>query len=240
MADKNEISELEELVQDQKPEEPPDESSLKASTIAYQVAIVIVDGLTGATIAAISYWYYGVVWFLAGAISFFLHHKNWDSPRNNEKQVENAQTGMIVSVVAMVIMALAAAYVWVTKITSPYIEVAIVLPILVLFFWHAFQLAMYRFADDKFVIERAIASAKANAHKKVQIAKAAGTVVAASKDAIAEKNRQYERHGDRGAVDAAINKIGGRPMQSMAADTHKPTLRNEDNQETSPTLPPRH
>lgn len=217
--DKNEMSELEELVQDQKPEEPPDDSSLRVSTIAYQIAIVIVDGLTGATIAAISYWYYGVIWFLAGAISFFLHHKNWDSARNNEKQVRNAQTGMIVSVVAMIVMALSAATVWVLKITSVYIETAIVLPILGLFFWHAFQLAMYRFADDKFVIERAIASAKANANKKVQIAKAAGTVVAAGKQAIDEKNKQYQRHGDRGAVDAAISKIGGQPMRPVSGKT---------------------
>jgi hypothetical protein len=218
--EKDEMSELESLVNDAKPEEAPDESALKTSTIAYQAAIVIIDGLTAATIAMISYWYYGVIWFLAGAISFFLHHKNWDAPLNNEKQIKNSQTGMIVAVASMVVMALAAASVWVLKYQSPYIEAGIVLPVIGLFFWNALQVALYRFESDKFVMNRAIARAKANAHKHITIAKAAGEVVAANRTAIEEKNRQYQRHGDRGAVDRAMEKMGAaKHGLSYASDT---------------------
>ncbi len=228
------VSELEELVAGQQPEEPIDESSLRWSEAAYKTAIVVIDLLTGITIGLISYWQYGAVWFLAGAVSFFSHHKNWDAAHNNDKQVRNAAWGMGISVGAMILMAIVAAVVFILQIQSAYIEVGIVVPIIALFFWHAFQLAMYRFSSDKFKTDRTIAKARADADKQVRIIGAADTVLSAHEKASAKRREQYRKHGDQGAVNLSIKKAGGFvPTASYGKDVHGSEL-----QEARPTQAP--
>jgi uncharacterized membrane protein len=213
----NEITELEELVSEQEPEKKPNRAPLRNSEIAYHLAVILIDGITGYTVAMLTIWYYGVVWFLGNAVVFFIHHKNWERPENNDDQEQNAQIGLIVSVASMVIMAVAAGSVFLIQITSRWITVGFEVLSVLLFCFHALQLALYRFADDEFKINRQIAKAKAIANKKVQIAKAAGAVVEANKLALQEKNNQYKKHGDKGAVDAAFNRIDNKPRPTFAS-----------------------
>lgn len=222
MSNPNNISELEELVNEKKPAPKPSRAPLSASKLGYSVAIVIIDLITGWTIWQLSYWYYGVIWFLAGAISFYLHQQNWEHPGVNEVQEKNAMLGMIVSVTSMFLMAIAAGFALIFGVTSNIAEAVIVGCVILAFFWHALQLALFYFADDDWEITRQINRAKATANKKVQIARAAGEVVTALKAFQNERDNQHKQHGDGRAVDAAMAKIGGnKQVVSYASDTDK-------------------
>lgn len=219
----DEITELEELVSEQEPEKPPSRAPLLNSEIAYHLAVILIDGITGYTVAMLTVWYYGVVWFLGNAVVFFVHHKNWERPENNDEQEENSKTGMIVSVISMVLVAIISGALFLTNTVSNWVTVGTEVVSVTLFCFHAGWLAFYRFADDEFKINRQIAKARAIANKKVKIAQAAGKVVMANKMALQEKNSQYKKHGDRGAVDAALARIEGKqkPMpanQVFASD----------------------
>ena len=213
----NEITELEELVSEQEPEPSPSKAQLRNSEIAYHLAVILIDGITGYTIAMLTIWYYGIVWFLGNAVVFFIHHKNWERPENNSDQEKNAMIGLIVSVASMVLVAVAAGAVFLIGFQSKWITVGFEVLSVLLFCFHALQLALYRFSDDEFKMNRQIAKAKAIANKKIQIAKAAGAVVQANKMALHEKNSQYQKHGDRGAVDAALARFEGKPARQQPA-----------------------
>ena len=215
MKDIEEISELEKLVRDEQPEKAPDRSPLQHSKIAYNIGVIVIDLITGYTIWMLSYWYYGVIWVLAGAAAFFLHQRNFEHPEKNEKQEKNTLWGLGVAVGSMFLMAVLAGGVYIARVKTPWIEVGIVGTTITLFFWHCFQLAMFVFADDEWGINMAIARASSNANKKVRIIEAGGRVVEANERAQQRRDAQYKKHGDRGAVDAAINKIEGRKNQNQ-------------------------
>lgn len=205
-----EISELEEMVAEQEPEKKPDTSAISMSTLGYEVAIIILDAITAVTVGFLTYWWYGAVWFFAGAISFFLHQKNWKTAGNNDEQKKISQRGMIVSVAMMLVMALVAGVFLVLKLMSAWIEAGIIVSVITAFFWHGLQLALYVFKDDDWIIANQVARAVANAEKKIKIANAGGMVVAKTEEARRVRHSQYKKHGDRGAVDAAINRIEGK------------------------------
>ena len=231
----NSISELEQLVDEKKPEPKPSRAPLDASKVGYSAAIVIIDLITGWTIWQLSYWYYGVVWFLAGAISFYLHQQNWEHPGVNEKQEKNAMIGMIVSVASMFLMAIGAGLALIFGVTSNIAEAVIVACVILAFFWHALQLALFYFSDDDWEITRQINRAKATANKKVQIARAAGEVVSALKAFQNERDNQHQKHGDGRAVDAAMAKIGGqKQVVQYSADVSNSAKNPVENERKEP------
>lgn len=213
MSEIGDISELERLVDEGEPEPKPDNSALQWSKYAYNAAVAVIDLITGYTVWQLTFWYYGVLWVLAGAVVFFLHQHNWERPGNNESQVSISAWGIGVSVASIVVMGATSGSLWILGVKTPWSEVGIVIASVVLYSFHAIQLARYYFLDDNFAIQRAIARAKAQADKKVQIARAGGEVVRATKEALKERNVQYQKHGDRGAVDAAMAKIEGKKPQ---------------------------
>lgn len=208
-----EISELEEMVQEEEIKPVADNSALAYSKFAYNAAAVILDVITGWTIWQLTFWYYGVLWVLAGAVVFFLHQKNWERDGNNQKQVDISQRGIIVSVASIVVMGAVAGALWILGVVNLWTEVGIIVSSVLLFSWHAVQLATYYFIDDEFVIRRQVARAEAQAKKKIKIIKAGGEVVKANKEALDERNAQYKKHGNKGAVDAAINRVEGKKPQ---------------------------
>jgi hypothetical protein len=215
----SEISELEKLVRDEQPEPTPDRSPLHHSKIAYSLGVIVIDLITGYTIWMLTYWYYGLIWVFAGAAAFFLHQRNFEHPDKNEKQEKNTLWGMGVSVGSMFLMAVLAGGVYVAGIKTPLIEIVVVAATITLFFWHCFQLAMFVFADDEWQINMAIARANSNANKKVRIIEAGGRVVAANAKAQQTRKEQYRKHGDAGAVDAAIAKINKQPQRQFANES---------------------
>jgi len=228
------INELEQMVAEEEPETPPDNSALAFSKWAYNAAAVIIDLITGYTIWQLTFWYYGALWVLAGAVVFFLHQKNWEREGNNETQVSISAWGMGISVASIVIMGAVAGSLWIIGFQSVWSEVGIISAAVLLFSFHAVQLARYYFVDDDFVIRRAVAHAKAQARKKIEIIKAGGEVVAANKAALAEREAQVKKHGSRVAVEAGIARVEGRrPAGVLASDVKQETL------QPGPTTPPR-
>lgn len=238
------LTELEQMVAEEEMEPKPDNSALSYSKYAYNIAVVLLDVVTGWTIAQLTFWYYGVMWFLAGAVVFYLHQKNWERDGNNETQVKISQIGMILSVGSMLVMAVVTGGLWIAKANGAAVnlmwsEIGIVSFAIVLYAYHSVQLARYYFLDDDFVIKRTVARAKAQANKKIQIIKAGGDVVRANREALKERNDQYKKHGDKGAVDAAINRVEGKkqnsqPVSVAASETKQerladPTQANRSN-----------
>src|SRR5688572_30283609 len=158
-----EITELEQMVAEEEPQSPPDNSGLTYSKWAYSAAVIIIDLITGWTIWRLTFWYYGVMWVLAGAVVFFLHQKNWEREGNNEQQVKISVTGIIVSVLSIVLMGAVSGSLWILGIANAWVEAGIIVFSVLLFSWHAVLLARYYFVDDDFVIRRTVARAKAQA-----------------------------------------------------------------------------
>lgn len=211
------ISELEALVSEQAPEPPPDISPMRNSMIAYHLGVVLIDLVTGYTVGMLTFWYYGVIWFLGNAVVFFQHHKNWERAENNDAQEKNSRTGMVVSVLSMFVVALAAGGCLLGGLVNVWIQVGFEALSVSLFFFHMLQFALYRFADDAWQLNRTIAKARGNAHRKIKIIEAAGKVVEANRKALRERDGQYKKHGDRGAVDAAMARMEQRQQQPRQA-----------------------
>jgi len=209
----NEFEELEQMVLDEAPEPAPDRSQLTRAKIAYHAAVILIDLVTAYTVGLLTFWYYGVIWFLGNAVVFFLHHSNWERAESNEKQTKNAVIGMIVAVASMFILATFSGAMVLIENTPEWVMVSIEIFAVTVFFYHAGSFAVYYFQDDEWVLNRQISKAKANARKKVQIARAAGSIVVASKEALREKNLQYGKHG-KGVVDAALSKVENRRPQA--------------------------
>lgn len=214
----NEMNELEALVSENEPEPAPNNSSLDVAKYVYHGAVLIIDGVTAYTVSMITIWYYGVIWFLANAVVFMIHHSNWERSENNDKQEKNSMVGMIVSVSTMFILAAASGGVLISGRTDTWIRVAIEIFAITAFFYHAISFAVYRFTDDKWKLDRQIAKARANANKKVQITEAAGKVIEANKRVLAKRGEQYTQHG-RNVVDKALAKVEGRDF--IPPDTGK-------------------
>lgn len=227
----NEFEELEQMVLDEAPEPAPDRSQLTRAKIAYHAAVILIDLVTAYTVGLLTVWYYGVIWFLGNAVVFFLHHSNWERAESNEKQTKNAVIGMVVAVVSMFILATFSGAMVLIENSPDWVVVSIEIFAVTVFFYHAGSFAVYYFQDDEWVLNRQISKAKANARKKVQIARAAGSIVVASKEALREKNAQYGRHGKQ-VVDAALSKVENRPrpegtpkpMQAFASETQMPDV----------------
>lgn len=242
MNEELEIEDIEELVKDEEPDPVPDESSLKLNSIAYNVAIVVVDAGTGWLLWQLTFWYYGLIWFLAGAVVFFLHQKNFFTPGNNEKQMSGAQTGIIVSVASVVIMAMLAGGLYVFSVHNLWVEVGLIIVSVGLFFYHAYALAMYVFNDDGFRMKNSIARSFAQAEKKVKIAQAGGRVAGAYRKAKLEREMQYRKHG-KNNIDSAMNRVEGRkpqqqnrPVQAMASDVQQAELQEKKNPQNPPRV----
>jgi len=223
------IDELEQLVTEEAPEPPIDRRPIRNSTVAYHAVVIVLDVISGCIVGYMTFWFYGVIWFLAGAIAFFQHHKNWENPGNNDYQLNNSTVGMIVSVVAVAVMSLVSGAVLILTernvftVNSGYVSAFVELVTVSLFVWNGFQFAMYKFKDDSFVINRQIARAKAIANKKIEFAKAAGSVVSANKKFLDERNSQRNKHG-AAPVDAALNRLEGKApkMVSYASEVEAP------------------
>src|SRR5687767_4471720 len=118
-----EITELEQMVAEEEVESPPDNSALTYSKYGYSMAVVVLDIITGWTIWQLTFWYYGALWFMAGAVVFYLHHKNWERVGNNQKQIDISKTGLIVSVVTMLLMALVAGGLFIARASGANVNI---------------------------------------------------------------------------------------------------------------------
>jgi hypothetical protein len=210
----NDFEELEKMVIDEAPEPAPDRSPLTRAKFAYHTAVILIDIVTAYTVGLLTFWYYGVIWFLGNAVVFFLHHSNWERAESNEKQTKNAIIGMVVAVASMFILATFSGAMVLTVNRPAWISIAIEVFAVTVFFFHAGAFAFYYFQDDEWTINRQISKAKANANKKVKIAQAAGTIVDASKRALRERENQYGKHG-RNVVDLAMGKVENRPVERL-------------------------
>lgn len=232
------IEDIEDLIQEEEPDPVPDETSLKLNSIAYNTAIVIVDAGTGWLLWQLTFWYYGVIWFLAGAVVFFLHQSNYFTAGINDKQAKSSQTGIIVSVASVVIMAMLAGGLYVFSVQNLWVEVGLIVIAITLFFYHTYALAMFVFYDDGFRMRNSIARAFAQANKKIKVAQAGGKVAEVYRNAKRERELQYSKHG-RNNIDSAINRVEGkkptnnnyypvnRPVNANAANTSRPSLDDE-------------
>ena len=230
----NEMEELEKLVSEGEPEPAPDNSPLDWSKHIYHAAVILIDALTAFMVSQLTMWYYGVVWFLANALVFFIHHRNWERAENNDKQDRNTIVGMIVSVASMFILAVVSGGLYLTETRGAWVQIGIEVFAVTLFFYHAISIAVYRFTDDKWIMDRQIAKARANANKKIQITEAAGKVIDANKKVLAKRHQQYSQHG-RNVVDKALAKVSGEDFTPRAVpmaaevkdDTGNPTQGGE-------------
>jgi hypothetical protein len=216
----DDIEDMEDLVKEEEPEPQTDRSHLFLSKVAYNLAIVLLDAGTSYLIAVLTYWFYGIVWFLAGAVVFFMHQKNFFTAGINEKQEKGAQSGIIVSVVSVIAMAIISGALFILRMANSWVEIGLIAVSISLYSWHAFKLAMHVFNDDGFRIENTVARAFATAKKKKRIAKASGSVAKAYREASNERENQYRKHG-KGNIDAAIGKMEGRQRQPVYASDEK-------------------
>lgn len=223
MSDIENVDELEKLVIAEKPPKAPSKAPMMFARIAWLGVSFSLDIVTAWTVWQItSYWYYGVMWFLAGAVPLVMNQMLWERPENNDTQRNLATVGLVVSVITIVGMAIAAGVLYVQgTYKNVTVEAWIVGITVVLFAYHGLNAAFFYFSDDDWKIQNQIARAKAEAEKKKEIYRAAGEVAAAAKSAQAELNAQRGKHGER-IVTAAVGKIS----REQIPQTEKPANGN--------------
>ncbi len=220
------LDELEKLVREEEPPKPPSKTPMNFARAAWLGVSFTLDLVTAWTVWQITtYWYYGVMWFFAGAVPLVMNQMLWERPENNGTQRNLATGGLVVSVVTIVGMAIAAGVLYVQgAYKSATVEAWIVGITVVLFAYHGLNAAFFYFTDDEWKMQNEIARAKAQAQKKKAIYKAAGEVAATGAEALAELEAQRRKHGGR-VITAAVEKINKgqasnlQPANAFAADT---------------------
>ena len=206
------VEELEQLVAEEEAPKPPSKAPMNFARAAWLGVSFALDLVTAWTVWQItSYWYYGVMWFFAGAVPLVMNQMLWERPENNETQSKLATAGIIVSVVTIVGMAIVAGVLYVQgTYKNLTVEAWVVGITVVLFAYHGLNAALFYFTDDDWKIKNEIAKAKAQANKKKQIIKAAGEVARAAQEAQNELHKQKGKYGE-GVITAAMQKIEKKP-----------------------------
>ena len=127
-------------------------TQVQASTVVWIIGVFILDLITAYIVWQVTgYWFYGVMWMLIGAGG--LTWSEWLQHRigNNFKQREIASTGVLVSAIAVGIMALVSGAFWILGRNDSWIAVMFEIVTVCLFLFHMVQAYRYRMIDDGYI-----------------------------------------------------------------------------------------
>ena len=220
---------------------------LFGAKLAWTLGAVAIDIVTGYAIYyTTAYWWYGVMWVVAGAGALWFSEWLWERIGNNDEQKVIADLGIKVSGGAIAFMALAAGVILAGKFeNNVWIEGGLILSVVGLFCYHVFQSYRYYILDDEFMEATEEARANAQAEKEIRQIHRAARKVEAKKKRSAILGNYRNMHGD--AIDAALNdptRQKNRPLpprnvtaEEFAKDVRLAELKKSDDVNPKPPLP---
>jgi hypothetical protein len=126
-----------------------DSSMVSVAGYIWQIGVIGVDALTAYLIGAkILAWYYGLAWFLAGALGLIFAENLRSRIGNNDAQDKIGTTGVIVSIVAVIAGAIYAGIINIVGITIS-AEIVVMAGVIVLVMYHVGAAYLYYNADDE-------------------------------------------------------------------------------------------
>lgn len=200
------------------------DKQVKEAKYAWMVGTVGIDILTAWLMWTMTgYWYYALVWAIAGAGGLLWSERQKERIGNNDEQKILAKRGKNVSAFAVFGMALVIGFVWVTKMQGNWINATIELTSLFLFFFHLYQAHEFHEKDDEQEAMNEEARNEAKANSEIRAAHRANRKVESKKNRDDIQGVYRQRHG--AAFDAALGLSNPRPSATMTVMQTAPAVR---------------
>lgn len=186
---------------------PPKVSNaqVKEARFVWMAGTILVDLLTAYLIyAQTGYWYYAVIWVLAGAGGLLYSERLKERIGNNREQKDIGERGVKTSAFSVLGMALIVGTVWVLKSANDYIDAVIEVASLVLFFFHLYQSYQYHAIDDDVIAVNDEARSEDDEARATRQAHRAARIVESKKVKSGVVENYRDEHG--AAFDAAYRK----------------------------------
>ena len=175
------------------------------SAWVWQLGVVAIDIATSYIVWQITFLFYGIVWFVAGAGGLLWSERQRQRVGNNDIQRAIGETGVTVSLVAVIVMAVGSGVAYILGYSRlGWIEAITLVSAVGLFFYHVIQARRFHVLDDEF-IERSIEARREAEHKRdLREIERARREVEKEKELDENEGKQRSKHGD--AFDAAYTK----------------------------------
>lgn len=181
----------------------PSSKQVEEARYMWMGGAAVVDLLTAWLIyQETTYWYYALIWVLAGAGGLLWSERLKERIGKNREQTKIADNGVTVSAAAIVIMALVVGTVWVLRINVLWMNALQEISALVLFFFHLFQSYQYHQKDDEIQAADEEARLEAQNERAIREAHRAARLVESKKVKSGYENSYRAEHG--AAFDAAL------------------------------------
>lgn len=182
---------------------PVSRNQVKEAKYVWVGGTVIIDLLTAYLIYTVTgYWYYAVIWALAGAGGLIYSERLKERIGNNKEQLTIGDRGVKISAGMVAFMALVAGAMWVTKSYTSYLSVLIEASAVGLFLFHLWQSYQYQHTDDGYKADNEEALLEENNERRIRESHRAGRVVSSRKVERGLQEAYRKEHGE--AFDAAM------------------------------------
>lgn len=193
-------------------------TQVKGAKFAWMAVAIGIDIATAYAYFVIlaPFWWYGVLWLIAGAGGLMFAEWLWERIGNNEEQTKIASASKTVSAVAVLVMALLSGVALILGVTrAPWMEIIALVSAVGLACFHGWQSYQYHEKDDDYIAATEDARADANNQKEIRKVHRAGQRVAAKKVVHRTGAKYQEQHGNAFAAAAG---------RSYASETEKPKV----------------
>lgn len=204
---------------------------VKMAAWVWQLGVVAVDIATAYIVWQITFLFYGVLWFLAGAGGLLWSERQRQRVGNNDDQRKIGELGVTVSLVAVIVMAIASGVAYILGYSRlGWIEAITLSASIGLFFYHVIQARRFHILDDEF-IERTLEARREAEHKRdMREIERAHREAEKEKELVEMEKQRRNQHGD--AFDAAYTKKNNPQRPQQAPQAPKVALASETKAET--------
>lgn len=195
-------------------------TQVKGAKFAWMIVAACIDFATAYayTVILAPYWWYAVLWVLAGAGGLIYAEWLWERVGNNEQQTRIAAASKNVSAIAILVMAMLAGVALVLGWErTQTLEIVAVISAIGLIGFHGWQSYQYHEVDDDYIAANEESRAYADNIKEIRKVHRAGQRIAAKK-MVHRVGEKYEKtHGQ------AFTAAAGRSYASTTKTPSDPT-----------------
>lgn len=180
---------------------------VEEARIFWMIGVGLIDVLTAWLIYSLTgYWYYALIWVVAGAGGLLWSERLKGRIGNNDEQMSLGDRGVKIAAFLVVAMALLIGTYWVLKTFPTWLFPAVEISAVSLFFFHVYQAYRYHSVDDEVVARNEEARLEEENKRRIKEAHRAARLVESRKTERGVKETYRKEHGS--ALDAAMGKAG--------------------------------
>lgn len=184
---------------------PVSKNQVREARYVWMGGVIVIDLLTAYLIYEVTgFWYYSVIWALAGAGGLLWSERLKERIGSNKEQLEIAERGVKISAGFVVFMAIVVGGLWVTGYRTNYFFLLIEACSVGLFFFHLWQSYQFEHKDDGYIADNEEARLEEQNERRIREAHRAARVVENRKVERGVKEDYRKQHGE--AFDTVINR----------------------------------